>query len=96
MLKDEPIFEWDALKDLDNRLKHGVSFREARHAFNDPNQIVLRDDSHSLSEFRYYCLGLNKEKTRVLTVRFTYRKGEIRIFGSGYWRRGRRIYEKEV
>ena len=82
MLKDEPIFEWDALKDLDNRLKHGVSFREARHAFNDPNQIVLRDDSHSLSEFPYYCLGLNK--------------GKIRIFGSGYWRRGRRIYEKEA
>jgi hypothetical protein len=31
----------------------------------------------------------------VLTVRFTYRGGVIRIFGAGYWRKGKRIYEQE-
>jgi hypothetical protein len=31
----------------------------------------------------------------VLTVRFTYRSGVIRIFGAGYWRKGREIYERE-
>jgi hypothetical protein len=29
-----------------------------------------------------------------MTVRFTCRRGVIRIFGAGYWRRGRRIYEE--
>jgi uncharacterized protein len=30
-----------------------------------------------------------------LTVRFTYREGVVRIIGAGYWRKGRRIYERE-
>jgi hypothetical protein len=30
-----------------------------------------------------------------LTVRFTYRRGLIRIFGAGYWRKGKQIYERE-
>jgi hypothetical protein len=30
----------------------------------------------------------------VLTVRFTFRGGIIRIFGAGYWRKGKRIYEQ--
>lgn len=29
-----------------------------------------------------------------MTVRFTYRERRIRIFGAGYWRKGKRIYEK--
>ena len=28
-------------------------------------------------------------------VRFTYRGETIRIIGAGYWRKGRRLYEKE-
>ena len=96
MLKDEPAFEWNELKHLENQRKHGVSFEEAQYAFLDHNQIIVRDDDHSQSEQRYYCFGLGKNKTRVLTVRFTYRNGKIRIFGSGYWRRGKQIYEKEI
>ena len=30
-----------------------------------------------------------------MTVRFTYRGGRIRIFGTGYWRKGKRIYEQQ-
>lgn len=30
-----------------------------------------------------------------MTVRFTYRGGVIRIFGAGYWRKGKQIYERE-
>ncbi len=29
-----------------------------------------------------------------MTVRFTYRENVIRIIGAGYWRRGKKIYEK--
>jgi hypothetical protein len=28
-------------------------------------------------------------------VRFTYRDDVIRIFGAGYWRKGKQIYERE-
>lgn len=31
----------------------------------------------------------------VMIVRFTYRGNIIRIIGAGYWRKGRKIYEKE-
>ena len=31
----------------------------------------------------------------VLTVRFTHREDVIRIFGAGYWRKGRILYEQE-
>ena len=29
-----------------------------------------------------------------MTVRFTWRDRKIRIFGAGYWRKGKAIYEK--
>jgi len=28
-------------------------------------------------------------------MRFTYRSVVIRIFGAGYWRKGKKIYERE-
>lgn len=86
-------FEWDTEKDLLNQAKHGISFAEAQYTFADPNRVIAEDLSHSHSEKRYYCFG--KVGDGILTVRFTYRGGVIRIFGAGYWRRGKRIYERE-
>ncbi len=86
-------FEWTPDKDMANRDKHGVSFALAQYAFADPKRVILEDLSHSQDEKRYYCLGTVAEG--VLTVRFAYRNGTIRIFGAGYWRKGKRIYEKE-
>jgi uncharacterized protein len=48
---------------------------------------------HGGTERRYFCFG--KVADAVMTVRFTYRAGRIRIFGAGYWRKGRRIYERQ-
>jgi hypothetical protein len=31
----------------------------------------------------------------IMAVRFTYRGHIIRIFGAGYWRKGRKIYEDQ-
>lgn len=88
------VFDWDTEKDLSNQVKHGVSFIIAQHAFADPNRVILEDLSHSTeSEQRYYCLG--KIDEGILTVRFTYREHRIRIFGAGYWRKGRQIYEEQ-
>ena len=88
-----PDFEWDDKKDKDNQLKHGVSFALAQIAFLDENRIILEDLDHSDKEARYYCLG--KVAGGIMTVRFTYRNKRIRIIGAGYWRKGKKIYEKE-
>lgn len=86
-------FEWDVDKDIDNQSKHGIAFAQAQYAFADPHRIIAEDLAHSQTEKRYYCFG--KVGGGVLTVRFTYRGGTIRIFGAGYWRKGRQIYERE-
>jgi hypothetical protein len=86
-------FEWDPGKDQENRDKHGVSFAKAQLAFTDPRRVIAVDQSHSSSEKRYYCFGW--VEGGVLTVRFTYRNDVIRIFGAGYWRKGKQIYERE-
>jgi uncharacterized DUF497 family protein len=93
MPKSTPSFEWDDDKDRTNLAKHGVSFALAQLAFLDPRRVILQDTAHSEGETRFYCLGLVAEG--IMTVRFTYRKSVIRIFGAGYWRKGKRIYEQE-
>lgn len=87
-------FEWDEAKNLENQEKHNVSFEEAQHAFLDQNRVIAEDLEHSQNETRYYCFGKDKDGAGILTVRFTYRNGRIRIIGAGYWRRGKRLYEK--
>jgi hypothetical protein len=92
-MKKQSDFDWDANKDKLNQEKHGVSFALAQLAFLDPNRVILEDLEHSAEEKRYYCLG--SVSYGIMTVRFTYRKNKIRIFGAGYWRKGKRIYERE-
>ena len=86
-------FEWDEEKDRLNQGKHGVSFRFARFAFADPKRVIAEDSAHSSEEDRFYCIG--RVGTGILTVRFTYRQDIIRIFGAGYWRKGKRLYEEQ-
>ena len=85
-------FEWDEEKERLNFQKHGVSFEEAQAAFLDPNCLIAEDIEHSQIEQRYYCFA--KVENDIMTVRFTYREQKIRIIGAGYWRKGRKIYEK--
>jgi len=87
-------FEWNQTKNIENQQKHGVSFSEAQFAFMDEKRVIAEDLIHSQEESRYYCFGLNQDKTGILTVRFTYRSGRIRIFGAGYWRKGKKTYEQ--
>ena len=90
---DKTRFEWDETKDRLNQRKHGVPFALAQYAFADARRVVLEDEDHSASERRFYCLG--QVGGGVLTVRFTCRDNVIRIFGAGYWRKGKTIYEKQ-
>ena len=86
-------FEWDDDKNLENIQKHNISFNEAQMAFFDSNRIIIKDEKHSQDEDRYFCLG--KVKKGIVTVRFTMRNNNIRIYGAGFWRSGRKEYEKQ-
>jgi uncharacterized protein len=87
-----PDFESDAAKDSVNRAKHGIEFALAQHAFLDPLRVIAEDLDHGGGELRYFCFG--QVEGSVMTVRFTWRNRKIRIFGAGYWRKGKAIYEK--
>lgn len=82
-------FDWDANKDAENRKKHGIPFSLAQHAFADPRRVIAEDLAHSETEKRYFCFC--EVEGGILTVRFTYRSGVIRIFGAGYWRKGKAL-----
>ncbi len=85
--------EWDENKNAENIKKHGVPFELAQYAFADSKRVIAEDLEHSQVEKRYYCFA--KVDTEILTVRFTYRDGAIRLIGAGYWRRGKKIYENQ-
>jgi uncharacterized DUF497 family protein len=86
-------FEWDEIKNKINQDKHNISFELAQWAFFDENRIIVKDASHSKGEERFFCIG--KVDKGIITVRFTYRNHKIRIFGAGYWRKGKKIYEQQ-
>ena len=84
-------FEWDAVKELLNIKKHGVSFLESVETFLDPNGFQMKDLKHSEAESRSYWIGKSKSD-RVLTTWFTRRGNLIRIIGSAEWRKFWRLY----
>ena len=86
-------FIWDRDKELINIIKHGVDFKTAQIAFQDPKRKIYTDWKHAFQEERYICVA--EVEGRILTVRFTHREGKIRIFGAGFWRKGKVYYEKE-
>lgn len=86
-------FEWHEEKNRENQTRHGVSFEVAQYAFMDEHRIIITDEKHSQNEERLFCIG--KVDDQILTVRFTYRDGMIRIFGAAEWRKWRKYYEQE-
>ena len=88
----ENSFTWDPNKETINIDKHDVDFTTAAKVFKDVKRKIFTDSQHSKSETRYFCIG--KVDNKILTIRFSYRKNKIRIIGAGYWRKGRRYYEK--
>ncbi len=84
-------FEWDPAKDTINRAKHGVGSSLPNRRSWTPC-ASLPNTSHGGGERRYFCFG--RIEDAVMTVRFTWRNQRIRIFGAGYWRKGKTIYEK--
>ena len=86
-------FEWDDTKNRLNAEKHSVSFYEAQEAFFDERRLILEDVVHSSTEKRYFCIGKTANGS-IATVRFAVRNSHIRIIGAGYWRKGKKLYDK--
>jgi hypothetical protein len=81
-----PDFEWDAAKEGQS----GQTWRRIRvrpACVSGPLSLIAEDLQHSGGERRYLCFG--RIEAGVMTVRFTWRNGRIRIFGAGYWRKGK-------
>ena len=85
-------FVWDIGKELANIRKHHVDFVTAARAFADPSRKIFIDERHRSTEERLFCVG--RVEGRVVPVRFTYRGELIRIYGAGYWRKGKRYYDQ--
>ena len=93
MIQRRTDFVWVPLKEQLNIHKHGIDFTTAAKVFLDPKRKIYVDSKHSAQEERMFCIG--KVEGKILTVRFIYREGKIRIIGAGSWRKGREYYEKE-
>lgn len=87
------LFEWNDAKNSANIRKHGLSFFYAQDAFFDNRRVILLDTEHSTIEKRYFCIG-KLPNGGIATVHFTLRNSQIRIIGAGYWRKGKKVYEK--
>lgn len=69
-------FEWNKLKALANKRKHGVSFEEAKTVFYDENAVRFDDPDHSTNEDRFIMVGISF-KLQVLVVSHCEREGDI-------------------
>ncbi len=72
-------FEWDDGKAESNRRKHGVSFDEAKDAFDDPNGLDECDDD-DLDEECWNRIGVSR--SGLLIVCHTERGERIRIISA--------------
>jgi uncharacterized protein len=71
-------FEWDLAKDEANRKKHGISFEQAKAAFDDPFALDFADEFED--EFRSILLGT--ADGMVLFVVYTERPPITRIISA--------------
>jgi hypothetical protein len=74
-------FEWNRRKAESNLAKHGVSFEEAGTVFGDPLAQIIDDPRHSTGEQRSILLG-QSDRSRLLVVLFTERRGAIRLISA--------------
>lgn len=85
-------FEWDSVKDEINKKKHGFSFEEILEVFDDPFLLCGRDNAHSDSEEREFCIGcLNG--TVVILVIYTERERTHIISARKADKKWRRFYD---
>ena len=88
-------FEWDPMKDLGNRGKHGVSFKEAATVFDDELQMTIPDPDHSIREHRYLTIGLTVRGRLVVVSHTEDEDDRVRIISARKTSAAeRKIYEQ--
>jgi hypothetical protein len=75
-------FEWDDVKDLLNREKHGISFAEARRLFESGvDYLEIFDSEHSDLEDRFIAIG-PIDRGLVVIVYTEREEDTVRIIGA--------------
>ena len=88
-------FEWDAEKNRQNIVKHGVSFEQAKRIF-DGFTVDIVDDRFVYGEVRELSLGVLGGVT-MLAVVHTDRQGMCRLISARQAnRKEKKHYEKEI
>ncbi|MDP6602153.1 MAG: BrnT family toxin [Phycisphaerales bacterium] len=64
---NESNYSWDESKNQSNQAKHGISFDEACHVFQDDQALLIHDPDHSTREDRFVILGFSSH-SRLLVV----------------------------
>lgn len=82
-------FQWDRAKDLANRAKHGIGFREAAEIFRG-FILMAEDKRRDYGERRFIALG--NYDGDVIRVVFTRRGDDIRVISA--WKANR--YDREA
>jgi uncharacterized DUF497 family protein len=77
-------FQWDPAKDVSNRRKHRIGFREAAEIFHG-RVLVAADTRRDYGEQRHVALG--EYDGIVIRVVYTQRDGDIRIISA--WKANR-------
>ncbi|MFM8720640.1 MAG: BrnT family toxin [Chthoniobacterales bacterium] len=75
--------EFDPDKEAVNLAKHGIDFSTVQKVFEDPQRMIVPNETHSSDEPRFYAVG--HDGHGILTVRFTLR------YPRGHPRHRRRI-----
>jgi uncharacterized DUF497 family protein len=86
-------FEWDTIKEANNRSKHGIGFEEAANIFQ--NEVLTAKDQSSISEYREISFGrlsAGFDATLVLCVVHVERNKNIRIISARKATRKERRY----
>ena len=86
-------FEWDENKNQRNIRKHGISFEDAIHVFDDSLRLELYDEEHSIEEERWNVIGMVRKilfvvctergnATRIISAREANREEEEMYYGN--------------
>jgi uncharacterized DUF497 family protein len=75
--------EWDEVKNLANRRKHGISFEEAEELFSSYDYLEIFDESHSESEDRFIAIG--PIASGLILIAWTERDNDTRRIISARW-----------
>ena len=75
-------FQWDPTKNASNKMKHGITFDEAKTVFTDQFARIIADPDHSEMEDRFILLGASIY-SRLLVVCHCVRENDsIRIISA--------------